>query len=178
MEASKKNIGAITVVRQAILDDLPFIMDIVEKTIREMRDYNNTQWDEIYPQTSDFAADIEKGELFAVDRDGCLAGFICINRVEPVEYNGLPWSQDYSALVIHRMAVDPNCRGNGVGTELLAHAECLASQARINYLKTDTNSLNTNAQKLFERCGYRRVGTMNFLGKETDFYCYEKSITI
>ena len=168
----------ITVIRQAKIDDLPCIMDIVQKTIKEMRNYNNTQWDETYPQASNFATDIEKGELFAVDRDSRLAGFICINRVEPLEYNELPWSQDCLALVIHRMAVNTNCRGNGVGTELLAHAECLASQAQINYLKTDTNSLNTNAQKLFERCGYRRVGTMNFLGKEPLFYCYEKSITI
>lgn len=162
--------------RLALAGDLPSIMNIVRQTITEMREYNNTQWDESYPLESDFAADIEKGELYAVERDDRLAGFICVNRVEPVEYHILPWSRDCAALVIHRMAVDTNCRGNGVGAELLSHAETLAKQLQIEYLKTDTNSLNCNAQKLFERCGYRKIGSMSFLGKDSPFYCYEKSL--
>jgi ribosomal protein S18 acetylase RimI-like enzyme len=176
MEGNKKLIEVITVVRQAILDDIPDIMRIVQQTITEMRVYNNTQWDESYPRESDFAADIEKRDLYAVDRDGRLAGFICVNRVEPVEYDGLTWSRNCSTLVIHRMAVDTDCRRNGVGIDLLKHAEWLADRDRIEYLKTDTNSLNSNAQKLFEKYGYRKVGAMSAFGKETPFYCYEKSL--
>ena len=162
--------------RKASLDDLSSIMKVMRDTVEEMRSYNNTQWDENYPQESDFAADIEKEELYVADRSGVLAGFICINRVEPNEYKTVPWSRECPSLVIHRMAVDLQYRGQGVGSELVNYAEQLAKNLHIDYLKTDTYSLNTNAQKLFESCGYRWIGTMTFLGKEKPFKCCEKSL--
>ncbi|MDR3593118.1 MAG: GNAT family N-acetyltransferase [Negativicutes bacterium] len=162
--------------RKAVAGDLPGIMKVMLDTIKEMRDYNNTQWDETYPCESDFAADIEAGELYVAERGGKLAGFICINRIEPHEYAVVPWSRESAALVIHRMAVDSTYRGQGVGAELVGYAGALADHFRIDYLKTDTYSLNTNAQKLFEGCGYRQAGTMNFRGKEKPFICYEKSL--
>ncbi len=76
--------------RKAIPDDLPAIMKVMQDTIKEMRSYNNTQWDENYPRESDFVADIAEGELYVAERGGCLAGFICINRVEPPDYRAVP----------------------------------------------------------------------------------------
>jgi ribosomal protein S18 acetylase RimI-like enzyme len=163
-------------VRKASLDDLSDIMRVMQDTVREMHSYNNTQWDEEYPQESDFVEDIEKGELYVAERGGSLAGFICINRIEPDEYKTVPWSRECPSLVIHRMAVDSKCRGQGVGSELVNLAEQLATELQIDYLKTDTYSLNIKAQKLFERCGYRWVGTMSFRGKEKPFKCCEKSL--
>lgn len=59
---------------------------------------------------------------------------------------------------------------------MVGYAAELAIHNGISCVKTDTYSINRNAQKLFEKCGYRRVGMMNFRGKEKPFYCYEKSI--
>ena len=88
--------------RKATMADLPYIVPMVKRTIAEMHSYNNHQWDETYPQESDFAEDIEKGELFVAERNGRLAGFVCINQVEPAEYQGVPWSKEKPAFVIHR----------------------------------------------------------------------------
>ncbi len=55
-------------------------------------------------------------------------------------------------------------------------AESLAIENNINYLKTDTMFSNPNAQKLFEKCGYKYAGILRFQGREENFFCYEKII--
>jgi GNAT superfamily N-acetyltransferase len=166
--------GVIIIIRKAVLEDLKGIMDIIKQTIVEMHSYNNNQWDENYPKEKDFISDIHNQDLFVVEREGKLAGFVCINKVEPVEYRELNWSLNESAMVVHRMSVYPPFRRMGVGTELMKFTDELALKNNINYLKTDTYSLNTKMNALFEKSGYKLIGEMNYLGKEKPFYCYEK----
>lgn len=160
--------------RKAVIEDIKNVMEIIKETIVEMHSYGNYQWDENYPQEKDFLDDIQKGDLFVIEREGKLVGFVCINKVEPVEYNGLNWSLNDDAMVVHRMAVNPAYRKNGIGTKLMKFADELALKNNISYLKTDTYSLNSKMNRLFEKCGYKLVGEMSFLGKEKPFYCYEK----
>jgi len=161
-------------IRKAVLEDLKAISKIIKETIVEMHSYNNYQWDESYPKEKDFINDIENGDLFVAERDGILVGFVCVNKIEPIEYDGLNWSLNEAVMVVHRMAVNPSSRRSGIGTELMNFADELALKNNIRYLKTDTYSINTKMNGLFIRCGYKLVGEMSFLGKEKPFYCYEK----
>lgn len=165
-------------IRKAKIHDLDSIMEIVGKIIEEMHSYNNVQWDENYPQAKDFAADIEKGELFVSVRENKVVGFICINKDEPKEYEGLNWSSTEEALVIHRMGVSTDYRNAGIATELVVFANELSKSSNVKYLKTDTYSLNTKVQRLFHKCDYVFIGGMSFLGKEKPFYCYEKVLEL
>lgn len=161
-------------IRKAEMKDLESIMEILKKIIIEMHMYNNFQWDINYPQAENFTTDIEKGDLFVSVKENMVVGFICINRDEPREYEGLKWSSTEDALVIHRMGVSPDYRNAGIGAELVRFAEELSRSLDVKYLKTDTYSSNTKAQGLFQKLGYSFVGEMSFLGKEKPFYCYEK----
>ena len=166
--------GEFGIVRKAVSKDIEGIMDIIRKTIIEMHSYQNNQWDESYPQEKDFIKDIQDGDLYVSERNDRLAAFICVNKIEPDEYSGINWSSSKDGMVIHRMAVDPMCRRNGLGMELMNFAENLALSRSIHYLKTDTNSINEKMKALFLRCNYNFIGKMSFLGKETPFYCYDK----
>ncbi len=161
-------------IRKATVNDLDSIMEILSKIILEMHSYNNYQWDENYPRADDFSTDISKGDLFVSVIEDEVVGFVCINRDEPKEYEGLKWSSNNDALVIHRMGVSPDYRQLGIGAELVGLADELAKSIGMKYLKTDTYSLNTKAQGLFEKCGYLYIGKMNILGREKAFYCYDK----
>lgn len=176
--SNNKKIEVMILIRVAKMEDLISIMEIVQRIIVEMHSYNNFQWDENYPQVKDFANDIENGDLFVSIREEKIAGFVCINRTQPIEYAKLKWCLSEEALVIHRMAVSPDYRKVGVGFELVVFGDELAIKNNIRYLKTDTYSSNVNAQALFEKLGYIFVGEMSFLGKEKPFYCYEKMIEI
>jgi len=165
-------------IREAIMEDIKDIMGIIKQTIVEMSTYNNTQWDENYPQEEDFATDIQKGDLFVVEMEGKLVGFVCINKVEPAEYFRLNWSLNEDVMIVHRMAVNSDYRRSGIGTELMKFADEFALKNNIRYLKTDTYSLNTKMNALFKKCGYDFIEEMSFLGKEKPFYCYEKILKI
>lgn len=161
-------------IRKASLNDINNIMDIIKSTVEEMKIYNNTQWDENYPQPIDFTEDVESGDLYVQDEDGKIKGFICVNYIEPTEYENLSWESKDKAMVIHRMAVNANYRQQGVATKLMNFAEELALENNVVYLKTDTYSINTKMNSLFKKCGFNLVGEMSFLGKEKPFYCYDK----
>lgn len=161
-------------IRKAAVEDIKDIMEIIRQTIQEMRTYNNTQWDENYPQKKDFIDDIENQNLFVVEKNETLVGFLCINKIEPAEYKNLNWSLHEDCMVLHRMSIGPNYRRCGIATKLIKFAESLALKNNIRYLKTDTYSVNAKMQALFKKCAYNFVGEIHFNGKEKTFYCYEK----
>ncbi|MGV8983918.1 GNAT family N-acetyltransferase [Clostridium sp.] len=161
-------------IRKASLEDLKDIMEIIKQTIIVMHTYNNYQWDENYPKEKDFIDDIQKQNLFVLEKEDKIAGIICINKEEPAEYTEMNWTLNEAALVIHRMSVSPSYRRKGIGTELMKFADELALKNNLRYIKTDTYSINPNMNALFVRCRYKLIGEMSFLGKEKPFYCYEK----
>lgn len=162
--------------RKATVADIGRIMTIIERTIKEMSAYGNTQWDVNYPQEGDFLRDIESGDLYVSESDRVITGVVCVNRTEPEEYKDLGWRWTREAMVVHRMAVHPDFRRNGIGTELLLFAEILAFSEGVRYLKTDTYEVNEKMNALFKKCGYCLVGEMRFPSKEKAFFCYDKML--
>ncbi|QZY53860.1 GNAT family N-acetyltransferase [Crassaminicella profunda] len=161
-------------IRKSTFNDIEQIMDIIRATIEEMGSYGNHQWDTNYPIAKDFIKDIENYELYTYDLDGQVAGFVCINHEEPIEYKDVNWSSPEKFMVIHRMAINHNYRNQGIGTQLIKFAEELARNNQINYLKTDTYSINLKMNSLFKKLDFNHVGNIKFLGRQHDFYCYEK----
>lgn len=162
-------------IRKAELEDLDQILVIIKKVVVIMQRVGNDQWSENYPTYNDFHSDIIAGELFVdVNDDGVLTSVICLNSVEPEEYGSINWSSDRKPLVIHRMAVVPEFHGNGLARKLFQFAEKRAAELKLNYIKSDTCSINGGMNALFHKLEYKFSGTMNFLGCKNDFYCYEK----
>lgn len=137
-------------IRKANLNDVDGIMDIVNQIVVEMKESNNTQWDENYPKAENFKQDIEEGSLYVDEFEGDLIGFVCINDVQPDEYKEMNWISDEDALVIHRMGINPKYRRQGKAKNLIRYAENLAMDNGIMYLKTDTNSMNIKMYNLFK----------------------------
>ncbi|WP_315168151.1 GNAT family N-acetyltransferase [Metaclostridioides mangenotii] len=161
-------------IRKAYLKDLDQIMNIISDTVKEMKTYNNTQWDENYPQAKDFKNDIKNEDLYIDELDGQVVGLICVNYIEPNEYLNIKWVSDKKAMIIHRMAVNSNFRNQKIGTRLIEFAEEYAKNNDVDYLKTDTYSVNIKMNSLFKKFGYQLAGQMEFLGKEEPFNCYDK----
>lgn len=161
-------------IRAAQTKDLHQIMDIVRQAVAGMRAEGSDQWNEEYPATANFAADIAEGSLF-VDADmDEIRGVVCLNHDEPPQYLDIPWVRDAKALVIHRMAVGIAHRGTGVVSRLMDHAETRARQLGLNYIRSDTYSLNPRMNAVFEKRGYVLRGHTRFEGRSNDFNCWDK----
>lgn len=163
-------------IRTGTLEDLPIIMEIVNKAIAIMHEEGNDQWCDVYPNEKDFRNDIANQSLFvAVNEDNRPIGAVTIDQIGGESYKDINWTYpDKEYMVIHRLMVDPDIRGGGIASKLLTFAEIYAIEHDIFYLKTDTYSLNDKAQNLFVKNGYNKVGHMHQLEKDYPFYCYDK----
>lgn len=165
--------------RKAEQGDLEDIMRIVSDTIVLMHAEGNVQWSEDYPLASDFLKDIAAETLYVEDRNGEVAGFICVDENEPSEYANLTWhASPGDSMVIHRMSIAGPYRKQGLGTAFLKQAEAIAIQQGKGFLKTDTYSKNPKMNDLFRAAGYEMTGEISFKGRPLSFYCYEKALQL
>ncbi|NLE62898.1 MAG: GNAT family N-acetyltransferase [Bacteroidales bacterium] len=161
-------------IRLSRSSDIDNIMMVVNQTIDIMARKNNPQWNEHYPTRSDFLKDIETNNLYIYEIDNEIGGLLCLNKEEPEEYGAVSWSLPNTAVVLHRMTVNPVYRRQQIGTKLLLFAEKYALQTDCYYLKTDTYSMNYFMNYLFIKVGYRKTGEIHMNNKPKSFNCYEK----
>lgn len=155
--------------------DLPKIMMIVQQIVIDMSTTNNRQWDETYPLREHFLQDIQTDSLYVLEEDDQLKGFISINQDFAPEYHELDWEAE-EFLVIHRVAVNPKSRQEGVATRLMQFAEQLSKERGMNFLISDTSELNTEMNRLFNKLEYVKVGKVSLDKEEFQFNCYEKKL--
>ena len=162
-------------IRKACIEDLAAILSIVNEVKVRMHEVGNYQWNDAYPVSDDFYNDISRAELFVDSSDeGVIKSFICLNQIQPPEYATADWSLDQDALVIHRMAVNPQYQRLGLAQKLMSFTEEKAMELGLSYIRSDTNSLNTGMNSLFRRSGYSFTGNINFPSINGNFNCYEK----
>lgn len=161
----------------ASLKDIENIMGLIKDCIKDMESQGIYQWDEYYPTAEIFEEDIKSGSLYILeDKDNCL-GIISINEKQSPEYKELHWLvEGGKVLVIHRLAVNPECQKQGVGRQLMDFAEKYAAEKGYASIRLDAYSRNPRAFNLYERRGYIKVGQLFFPKREFPFYCYEKAV--
>jgi ribosomal protein S18 acetylase RimI-like enzyme len=164
------------VIRIARTEDLDQIMLIVKETIEDLNNEGNIQWSEEYPNRDHFSEDIKNNQLYIFEKEGKVAGFICLNTNEDEAYQGLPWRKNEMAMVIHRFAVSREKQRQSIGTKLIEYAERFALNKNICYLKVDTNSKNSRMNRLFDKMGFEFIGQINLRDVKSKFNCYDKII--
>jgi GNAT superfamily N-acetyltransferase len=164
-------------VRQGTLQDVPAIMALVRRVVPLMRASGNLQWDDTYPNAAVFERDVELGQLWVAEIDGEIAGVAAITTDQEPEYANVGWDISEPAIVVHRVAVDPAFRGQGIAAALMTQAETVARSRGIAVLRVDTNTQNAATQKLFPKLGYTFSGETE-LGFRVGlrFLCYEKRL--
>ena len=165
-------------VRPGTQEEVPAVMALVQRVVPLMREEGNLQWDAAYPNPEVFAKDVQLGQLWVAEVDGRLAGVAAITTDQEAEYSQVGWDLGEVAIVVHRLAVDPDFRGLGVAWALMTQAETVARTRGIGVLRVDTNTHNEATQRLFPKLGYTYAGEIG-LGFRPGlrFRCYEKRLT-
>ena len=160
--------------RQAELEDIDAIMALIRLVVPLMRASGNLQWDEEYPNPRVFERDVSLTQLWVAEASRTIAGVAAITEDQEPEYATVGWDIKERAIVVHRLAVDPDFQGKGVAGILMLQAEKVAVERGISVLRVDTNTNNAVTQKLFPKLGYTLSGEvllnyrpgMRFLGYE------------
>jgi ribosomal protein S18 acetylase RimI-like enzyme len=163
--------------RRAVLEDINGVMALVKRVVPLMRASGNLQWGDDYPNAAAFERDISLNQLWLAQIDGRLAGVAAITTDQDPDYVKVGWDIHETAIVVHRLAVDPAFQGKGVAKALMEQAEVVARDRSISILRVDTNSQNQATQRLFPQLGYVFAGEIGLSFRPgLSFLCYEKRL--
>jgi len=167
--------GSLFKVRKAIESDLSAVVAILKKAIRNMIDNGIYQWDEIYPTEKDIESDIEDDSLYLCIDDDKIVAFFALNRYQDPEYSEGHWQyEEVPYSVVHRLCVDPDFQGKGIGAQAMFVIENIIKNDGKEAVRLDAFSKNPAALRLYEKLGYSKVGEIRF--RKGLFFLFEKKL--
>ena len=161
--------------RSAVLSDEDEIIALYKHVIAQMNDDGIDQWTEEYPNREILHADIECNDMLICCVDKKISACIVHNEYQDPEYQTVKWEYtDSIPAVLHRLCVDPNMHGRGIGKAIMAEAERIVKEQGYRSIRLDTYSKNEPAINFYESLGYERRGDVFFT--RGLFHCFEKSL--
>lgn len=163
-------------------------IDELEQLYNDLNDYlakgtNYPGWIKgIYPIRQNAVDGISNSNLYVARMDGQIVGSIILNHEPEPAYNNAKWEFDYNyseVFVIHTFAIHPDFLKCGVGKALMNFSVEQSIKSNIKSIRLDVYEKNIPAIKLYEKCGFNYVDTVD-LGLGCHgldwFKLYEKSL--
>jgi GNAT superfamily N-acetyltransferase len=145
------------VIRRANPSEASLIAALIQAAYR---DYAPKLGRDPQPMTDDYAELIDAGDVWVLDDAGNLDGVLVIQLVD-------------SSLLIRTVGIAPHRQRQGLGTRLMAEAECLAVAADIHTLRLYTNEVMTGNVELYARLGYAETHRTGPDGKQVIYMTKE-----
>lgn len=145
-------------VRTAAPQDEARILEIYKIARETMKATGNpTQWGDTYPPDALIRADIQTGRCHVVCEGNAVIGVFALCEGRDPNYAAIEngaWLSDAPYAALHRVAGDSAY--HGVFRAMTAYAQTLGCDLRI-----DTHADNRIMQKLIERSGFTKCGTVH-----------------
>ncbi|GAA0716411.1 GNAT family N-acetyltransferase [Clostridium malenominatum] len=118
----------------------------------------------VYPIRETAVNGIQNNNLFVLKINNEIAGSVILNHEPEIAYGQVTWGieVDYKdIIVIHTLVVHPKYMNNGVGKKLMDFSRKYSIEQEIKAIRLDVSIHNTPAISLYEKCGYKHVGTVD-----------------
>lgn len=165
---------AATTFRKAVESDIDGIMTIIGQAVSQMRREGKNQWDDNYPQRRHIADDIARGCGYVMCSGGQLAAYGAVVFSGEPAYGGIRgrWLSDGQYVVLHRLAVADEMKGQGVAVRFMEEVEKMAAGKGVHSFKVDTNYDNTRMRRVLCKLGFTYCGDISY--EHGDRMAYEK----
>jgi ribosomal protein S18 acetylase RimI-like enzyme len=162
-------------IRKAEIEDLKAVLNVYERAIEVMNSNGIHQWDSIYPNEEIISQDILNNQMFLCEHGDEIASVVVLNQDYDKEYINGDWQyKEATFFIVHRLCVNPDFQGRGIGSTTMQYVEGYLRDKGIEAVRLDAYSLNPAALKLYEKLGYKKVGEVNW--RKGLFYLYEKKL--
>ena len=153
-----------TTFRKASTTDINRIMEIIEEAKLQMAREGKCQWDEAYPTRSNIEADVANGTAHVMLTAGRIVAYGAVVLTGEPAYNMIEgkWLTKQPYVVLHRLAVAEETKGNGVGWLFIKEVERLALAAGLKSVKVDTNHDNNRMLRLLDKAEFTFCGTIHY----------------
>lgn len=146
-------------IRKMNCEDLPAVMEYYKRAVRFMNDRGIRMWDDLYPTDTDLKADLARDDIWIAVHKGKPVATAVLNRNRDEQYDEVKWDYpEESYMVIHRMCIDPDYTGWGLGSYMLYHCERMIAENGFEHVRLDTFHGNYPALKLYDTFGYKVNG--------------------
>ena len=164
-----------TTIRAAKSEDINRITAIAKSCAQHMIDHGILQWNEYYPSKAAFEKDLNRSELFIIEKQALVVGVIVISSLMDEEYKSVKWlTPNKNNRYIHRLCVDPVHQKNGYARALLDFAEDKSKEEGVTSIRLDTFSQNPRNLKFYKNRNYIQLEEIYFHRQsEYPFYCFE-----
>ena len=164
-------------IERADISDLDEIFAIYQKCITILDAEGIMQWDEHYPSLTLLQQDIEAGELFKYVTDERIAAVCVLTGNQDKEYETVEWRHpEARALVVKRLAVEPDFQNRGIAVELMEFAEDYAVKNGFTSIRLECYASNKAALNFFANRGYQVAGEVFYPRRILPFKCFEKKL--
>jgi len=165
--------------RRAVREDVSVLAELVNSAGEGLPLYlwgkmakpGETAWDVGRHRASREEGSFSYRNASIVEHDGecagCLIGYVIpdypgvISNETPPMFVPLQHLENLApgTWYVNVLAVRPQFRGHGLGTELLRLGEEMAASLQKRGMSVIVSDANSGARRLYERCGYREVAT-------------------
>ncbi len=163
------------VIRAGQSADLNRVTAIAKSCAQHMINQGIFQWNEHYPSKKVFEKDLNRSELFVIEKENHVIGAIVISTLMDEEYKEVKWlTPNENNRYIHRLCVDPTYQKNGFAKSLLDFAENKCKDQNVTSIRLDTFSQNPRNLKFYRNRDYIQLEEIYFHRQsEFPFYCFE-----
>ncbi|MFZ1748549.1 MAG: GNAT family N-acetyltransferase [Saprospiraceae bacterium] len=161
---------------QATSNDIPALIQLFKRATDVMISQGIHQWNYTYPLAHHISADVDAGNVYIYWQNDQIVGTITTNEDQDEQYKKIHWHHKVNkAMIIHRLAVNPDFQGLGIGKKLCLFAEQLALSQSIRVMRLDAYSQNPVSIRLYHQLGYHRANGFCYFHKNViPFYCFDK----
>lgn len=165
-------------IRPAVYADIKGIMQLIKHAQALLAAKNIDQWQDNYPNIQTIQNDIDHGYSHVIEDDkGHLLATAMISFDGEPTYQHIDgqWLSDKDAqyTVVHRIAVHPNNKRQGIARFILNWVYERLSQENAQSFRIDTHKHNTAMQKLLDSMGFQYCGII-YLENGAERLAYEK----
>ena len=149
------------------------IMKLIARATATLDEKGIPQWDEIYPDRTTIARDIDNGTLYGLLDEDTIAGILVLNENQDREYDDVTWElDDEKPLVLHRLCLSPDYQGKGLSKVMMGFVEDYARGNGYRSIRLDAFTLNPISLSLYRSLGFVARGEVRF--RKGRFICFEK----
>ena len=105
--------------------------------------------EEMYPEER-FSSEVRQRQLYVAKINGTVVGYALV-RIRNVDWPGVVKRR---VMLIDEFGVDESCRGQGIGTEMMAEIHVLARAFGCTDLQLGVYPQNDGAVAFYQKCGF------------------------
>ncbi len=162
--------------RKATETDIKSIMNIVKQAQYYFKENGINQWQNNYPNIETIKNDIKNGYAYVLEDNGQVLGTVAVSfdgeKTYDTIYDG-QWLSNNKYAVIHRMAVDNNCKGKGLSEVIMKYIKNLCLEKDIHSIKIDTHEENKSMQRVIAKNDFKYCGII-YVDDKSSRMAFEK----